>query len=535
MSTHRTSLLRFPSATAIEGLPWIARALLGGCAAGVATALTYWIEPLRAFPLLLAFPTVILSAWFFGMPGGICCAITDAYLVDSYLTKTQFQFSLGSAPQELRLGIFLSISILLGYTIRRLALQRAQLSLQQLRERLALADAERQLAEERASASEALRDRDDLLQIALQANGMGLWVWDMQRGTLECSDEVYRILGSEPEAGEPASEAMVELIHPEDRERVVRTMMHTRDSDADYQDRYRVLRPDGSVRWVESRGKCQRDPEGNAIRVVGVISDVTLRKQTDEAMLRAEKLAIVGRLAATVAHEINNPLAAVANLLFLISLSENVDDVHAYARTAMDELMRVSLITQQTLKFNRQGGTPKETKLSELVDAVLVLFRGKLRATQIAVEVRIEQEASIVCLPGETQQVFANLVSNAIEAMPNSGKLVVRLRPSRDWRDRRTAGMRVTFCDSGVGMDRETLHRIFEPFFTTKTETGTGLGMWVVAQLLERQQGHIRVWSTRRTGSAGTAFSVFLPSALVSLAETEMSPSEMSQSLQAAG
>jgi len=169
------------------------------------------------------------------------------------------------------------------------------------------------------------------------------------------------------------------------------------------------------------------------------------------------------------------------------------------------------------------------------VDAVLVLFRGKLRATQIAVEVRIEQEASIVCLPGETQQVFANLVSNAIEAMPNSGKLVVRLRPSRDWRDRRTAGMRVTFCDSGVGMDRETLHRIFEPFFTTKTETGTGLGMWVVAQLLERQQGHIRVWSTRRTGSAGTAFSVFLPSALVSLAETEMSPSEMSQSLQAAG
>jgi PAS domain S-box-containing protein len=535
MSTHRTSLLRFPSATAIEGLPWIVRALLGGCAAGVATALTYWIEPLRAFPLLLAFPTVILSAWFFGMPGGICCAITDAYLVDSYLTRAQFKFTVGSAPQELRLGIFLTISILLGYTIRRLALQRAQLSLQQLRERLALADAERQLAEQRASASEALRDRDDLLQIALQANGMGLWVWDMQRGTLECSDEVYRILGSEPEAEKPASEAMVELIHPEDRERVVHTMMHTRDSDADYQDQYRVLWPDGSVRWVESRGKCQRDPEGNAIRVVGVISDVTLRKQTDEAILRTEKLAIVGRLAATVAHEINNPLAAVANLLFLITLTEDVNETQAYARTAMDELMRVSLITQQTLKFNRQGGTPKETKLSELVDAVLALFRGKLRATQIAVEVRIEQEASVVCLPGETQQVFANLVSNAIEAMPNSGKLVVRLRPSRDWRDRRTTGMRVTFCDSGVGMDRTTIRRIFEPFFTTKTETGTGLGMWVVAQLLERQHGHVRVWSTRRAGGAGTAFSVFLPAAQMPLTETEMSPSEMSQSLQAAG
>jgi signal transduction histidine kinase len=99
------------------------------------------------------------------------------------------------------------------------------------------------------------------------------------------------------------------------------------------------------------------------------------------------------------------------------------------------------------------------------------------------------------------------------------------VRTSCDWRDGRTPGVRVTFCDSGVGMDRETLRRIFEPFFTTKMETGTGLGMWVVAQLLERQQGHIRVWSTRRAGAAGTAFSVFLPSAHVPLAETEMSPS----------
>jgi two-component system CheB/CheR fusion protein len=297
-------------------------------------------------------------------------------------------------------------------------------------------------------------------------------------------------------------------------------MMHTRDSDADYQDQYRVLWPDGSVRWVESRGKCQRDHEGNAIRVVGVISDITLRRQTDEAMLRAEKLAIVGRLAATVAHEINNPLAAVANLLFLITLSENADDTQTYARTAMDELMRVSLITQQTLKFNRQGGTPRETKLSELVDAVLALFRGKLRATQIAAEVRAEQETSVVCLPGEAQQIFANLVSNAIEAMPNKGRLVIRLRSSRDWRDHRTTGMRVTFCDSGVGMDRTTMRRIFEPFFTTKTETGTGLGMWVVAQLLERQHGHIRVWSTRRLGRSGTAFSVFLPFTGVPAAES---------------
>ncbi|HEX4320648.1 MAG TPA: PAS domain-containing protein [Acidobacteriaceae bacterium] len=514
MSTQPTGLTgfsKFPSAIAIESAPWIVRVLLGVCAAGVATLLTYSIEPLRSFPLLLASPAVILSAWFLGMPGGIACALTDAYLIDLFLTRSEFKFTLGNAPQALRLGIFLTITIFLGYTVRKLARQRALLSMQELRERLSLAVAERHLAEERASASEALRDRDDLLQIALQANGMGLWIWDMPRGTLECSEEVYRILGYELEAEKPASEKLLERIHPEDRDRVVGTMMRARDSDADYHDQYRVVWPDGSVRWVESQGKCQRDGEGSPLRVVGVISDITLRKQTDEAMLRAEKLAIVGRLASTVAHEINNPLAAVANLLFLITLTENNDDAQAHARSAMDELMRVSLITHQTLKFNRQTGTPKETKLSELVDAVLVLFRGKLRSTQIEVEVQAELEVSVMCLAGETQQIFANLISNAIEAVPESGRLVVRLRPSRDWRDRRRSGMRVTFCDSGVGMDQATRRRIFEPFFTTKTETGTGLGMWVVAQLLERQHGHIRVWSTRSAGHSGTAFSVFLP------------------------
>jgi two-component system CheB/CheR fusion protein len=272
------------------------------------------------------------------------------------------------------------------------------------------------------------------------------------------------------------------------------------------------------------------DDKGRPARLVGLISDVTRRKQAEEAMLRAEKLAVVGRLAASVAHEINNPLEAVTNLLFLITLTDKMEDAQVYARTAIDELMRVSLITQQTLKFNRQPGTPKVVQLSELIEAVLVLFRGKLRATQIAPEVRVEQEAGVSCLPGETQQIFANLVSNAIDAMPHGGRLVVRVRTSCDWRDGRTPGVRATFCDSGVGMDRETLRRIFEPFFTTKTETGTGLGMWVVAELLERQQGHIRVWSTCRAGSSGTAFSVFLPAADVPRTEMEMSPS-----LQAAG
>ena len=522
--------VKFSSAAAIERLPPIIRGLLG-CGAGfLATGLTYAIAPLRSFPMLLAFPAVILGSWFLGMWGGVLCALTEAILIDWFLNISLFRLTIGSSREGVRLAIFFVITTLLAWTIRRLAQQRALLDTHDLQQRLTLANAERQLAEERVRASEALRDREDVLELAFLVNGMGLWMWDLVKDVVHWSDEVYRIAGREPGSFKPDSDVWFGLIHPDDVETVKEACGRARSAGEDYSIEYRVMWPDGAFRWLESQGKCQMDDKGRPARLVGLISDVTRRKQAEEAMLRAEKLAVVGRLAASVAHEINNPLEAVTNLLFLITLTDKMEDAQVYARTAIDELMRVSLITQQTLKFNRQPGTPKVVQLSELIEAVLVLFRGKLRATQIAPEVRVDQEAGVSCLPGETQQIFANLVSNAIDAMPHGGRLVVRVRTSCDWRDGRTPGVRATFCDSGVGMDRETLRRIFEPFFTTKTETGTGLGMWVVAELLERQQGHIRVWSTCRAGSSGTAFSVFLPAADVPRTEMEMSPS-----LQAAG
>jgi len=403
------------------------------------------------------------------------------------------------------------ISILLGWTIRRLAHQRTEFSNQELRQRLALAHTERQLAEERARASEALRDRDALLQIALQANGMGLWVWDLKHDTMQWSDEKYRMIGREPGSLEPSAEAWMRFIHPDDVAGVKEATARARERGTDYQNLYRVVWEDGSTHWLESQGRCQRDSAGRVVRVLGVLQDVTRRRLAEEAMLRAEKLAIAGRLAASVAHEINNPLEAVSNLLFLITLSESAETAREHATHALDQLMRVSLITQQTLKFHRQSGAPRVTRLSEVLESVLAMFRGKLRATDIAVDVRTEREAEVSCMPSEIQQIFANLVSNALDAMPRGGRLTIRLRPSRNWRDRDTPGMRVTVCDSGVGMDRETMRRMSEPFFTTKTETGTGLGMWVVAQLVEQHHGQVRVWSTQRGGRSGTAFSLFLP------------------------
>jgi PAS domain S-box-containing protein len=341
---------------------------------------------------------------------------------------------------------------------------------------------------------------------------MAFWVWDPVKDISYWSDEMYRMIGREPGSIEASSLAWLGAIYPEDSQDAKRAMVQALRRGEDYHNQYRVVWPDGSIHWVEARGKFERNTDNRITRVIGVSTDITDRKRAENAMLRAEKLAVAGRLAASVAHEINNPLEAVSNLLYLISISETAESAHQLAREALDQLMRVSMITQQTLKFHRQAGAPKLASLAEIAHSALGMFRGKLAQANIAVEFEAPREdTGVLCMPNEIQQVFANLISNAVEAMPNNGRLAIRLRPSRHWLDSITKGMRITFLDSGTGMDRNTKRRLFEPFFTTKIETGTGLGMWVVAQLIERHHGHIRVWSSQRPQHTATAFSIFLP------------------------
>ncbi len=505
--------MKIPTTSAVDQLPWPVRALLGCAAAAFSVGLTNEIHALHAFPLLLAFPAVVVSAWFFGMAGSFGCAIVAVALVDLLLTQAQFRFSAGFIQQEIRLPLFLVLSTLLGVLIRRWADQRVELKAQDLKKSLVLEQTQRQMAEERARAGETLRERDAALQIALQASSMGLWTWDVQHNRIHWSDGVYRMIGAAPGAFPPSNEAWLNSIHPDDVDDIKEDMKQVIETGENVYAQYRVVWPDGTLHWAESHGRCQTDAEGRVVLVMGVVTDVTHRRLSEEAMLRAEKLAVAGRLAASVAHEINNPLEAVTNLLYLITLSGKVEEAHNHARLALDELLRVSLIAQSTLKFHRQQGMPKITMLSEVLEGILALFRPKLTSGNIAVEIRAKDEVAIACMPGEAQQIFANLISNSIEAMPDPGKLVIRLRPSCNWRNRRVNGMRVTIADSGTGMDRSTMRRIFEPFFTTKPETGTGLGMWVVAQLVERHGGAVHVWSRQRYGASGTAFSLFLPTA----------------------
>jgi two-component system, chemotaxis family, CheB/CheR fusion protein len=241
------------------------------------------------------------------------------------------------------------------------------------------------------------------------------------------------------------------------------------------------------------------------------LTDITKRKKIEAALIQAEKLAIASRLAATIAHEINNPLEAITNLLYLASKGDDAAAAQSYAAQALEEVGRVSHITQQTLKFYRQSTAPSSVQVSEILDSLLVLYNGKLLANNISVHRQYTEGPPILCLAGDLRQIFANIISNAVDAMKLGGSLTMRVSASLDWRNQEQPGIRTTIADSGTGMDSETLRKIYEPFFTTKNETSTGLGMWVSAQLVKRLQGDLRVSSTTRLDRSGTTFSLFLP------------------------
>ena len=261
---------------------------------------------------------------------------------------------------------------------------------------------------------------------------------------------------------------------------------------------------------------------GQAVRWVGaVIVDTTERKRAEDALRKTEKLAAAGRLAASIAHEINNPLEAVTNLLYLLCSQKNLDSqARAYAELAQHEVARVSEITQQTLRFYRQSSIAVMSNVSELLDSVLALHLGRVHALHVEVYRRYERDVSLYCFAGELRQLFANLVGNALDAMLRSGgTLRLSVRKSRSWLNPEVTGVRISVCDTGSGMTSAVRHRIFEPFFTTKEDTGTGLGLWVSAEIVQKHGGVVRVRSraaeTIHHGQMpGTIFMLFFPSRL---------------------
>jgi signal transduction histidine kinase len=267
----------------------------------------------------------------------------------------------------------------------------------------------------------------------------------------------------------------------------------------------RPVRPETFVSTVEAALRSRR-------RQYQMRDYLARRHVVEEALRRSEKLAVVGRLAASMAHEINNPLAAVTNLLYLIGASTTLEESKAYAEVAASELARVSEITIQTLRFHREPVKPTIVQVSEIVDSALALYRPRLTSAEIEVERDFRESYPIMAKAGELRQVTLNLIGNALDAIGREGTLKIRVSNSREHSNGSRHGIRLTVADSGPGIHPAIRATLFDPFVSTKGDTGTGLGLWVSSEIVRRHGGTIQVKSRARSKSTGTVFSVFLPS-----------------------
>ena len=252
--------------------------------------------------------------------------------------------------------------------------------------------------------------------------------------------------------------------------------------------------------------------DGSVQAISAASLEITQQKKAELALLQSEKLAVVGRLAASIAHEINNPLESVTNLLYLAERSEGPEETRRYVQMAERELRRVSVIANQTLRFHKQSSSPQEISGEQLIDSVVSMFQSRIVNSRIHVEMRKRSQVTVRCFEGEVRQVLSNLVSNAIDAMQPSGggRLLLRSRAGRDWATGRR-GLVITIADTGSGMPASIVNRVFEPFFTTKGMNGTGLGLWVSSEIVHRHHGALRFRSSQKEGRSGTVFTMFLP------------------------
>ena len=372
--------------------------------------------------------------------------------------------------------------------------------------RLALDLARRAAAAiENAKLHREVLNQENRLRLAHAAAHMGTWSWDLIRDQLYWSDE-WKHLHGVPLETEPSAELGQQLIHPEDRAQVLEQLSSALASDKDLVVfEHRSLLDGGRLLWLHHRARIERDDQGRATFMIGITMDVTERRQSEEALRRTEKLAAAGRLAATVAHEINNPLASILNLIYIAKLSPTLpDETRSLLTTAEGELNRTAQIVRQTLGFYRESVHPQQSDIGRLVSEILDVYRSRIQSRGLRCKSAIEPGLVLSVIPGELKQVIANLIANAVDATPSGGLITVSVKSDTD------KGL-ITVADTGSGITPANLSRLFEPFFTTKEDVGTGLGLWVSRGIVEKHNGEITVATSLDSEHHGTTFTVALP------------------------
>lgn len=427
------------------------------------------------FLLLLA--AVLFTARFLGFGPAVFCSLVSTACLDFFAVPPYFNFGISSGADVERLAAFLTISMFAGSMARQ-----------------------KTLADSRADRT--TREMAAIVEFSCDAiyssspDG-AITSWN------RAAEDLY---------GYTAEEAIglpVARLTPPERSGEVernREILNGGGHVSSY--RTERMRKDGSRCPVLLSVSPLRNARGEIVGTSAIVRDITIEKQSEEAVRRSEKLATAGRLAASIAHEINNPLEAVVNLLYLA----RHDSTHAgeYLTLAEQEVGRVARLAQQTLGFVRDSNSPASMDPAAISDEILQLYSRKLEARKIRVIRRYRNSCRVSGYAGELRQLLANLLVNAVDAMADGGALQVRVAMGHDWSDGRD-GVRITVADNGSGIPRTHLRQIFEPFYTTKKDAGTGLGLWVSRGIVQKHGGSIRVRSSANGRITGTVFSIFLP------------------------
>ena len=453
----------------------------GGAVIAAWVALSLWelSAILHRHPFALFLLAVVVTARFFGLGPALFCSALSAACLDFVVLSPRFSFALSTGDEAERLGVFLALAVLIG----TLARQRTRAELR----------TERTLRE-MAAIIECSGD-------AIFSTSPDGIITSWNRG----AENLYGYRAEE------AVGAWVTLLTPPERREELehnrRTLEGGGSVDSHQTER---MRKDGTRVLVLLSISPLRNAKGQLIGASVTARDISAQQRSEEAVRRSEKLATAGRLAASIAHEINNPLEAVLNLLYLARNDPRQAD--QYLAMAEQEVGRVARLAQQTLGFVRDTSSPGYMDPAKLMDEVLQLYSRKLEGKKIHVTRRYRAGYEISGNSGEMRQLLANLLTNAVDAMEEGGSLHVRIAPGHRWSDGRH-GMRLTVADNGNGISRADLNRIFEPFFTTKKDGGTGLGLWVSWGIVQKHGGSIRLRSRAIGTHTGTVFSIFLPGA----------------------